>query len=104
LPSPPRPEPTTALATLLEAVQPTHQDTLVFLGDDLDRGPDSRGVVEQVVALAEGCTVVLELDVPRSWLRRSARKRVWYCPRDIPPHHIKPVLCFAELAGASAEE
>ena len=47
-------------------------------------------------------TVVLELDVPRSWLRRSARKRVWYSPRDIPPGRIRRVLCFAELAGATA--
>jgi hypothetical protein len=49
-------------------------------------------------------TVVLEMDVPRSWLRRSARKRVWYSPRDIPPGHIKRVLCFSELAGASLDE
>ena len=49
-------------------------------------------------------TVVLELDVPRSWLRRSARRRVWYSPRDIPPGRIRRVLCFAELAGASLEE
>ena len=26
-------------------------------------------------------TVVLEVDVPRSWLRRS-RKGLWFCPRD----------------------
>jgi len=47
-----------ALATLIEAIQPTQQDTLVFLGDYIDRGPDSRGVVEQVIALGERCTVV----------------------------------------------
>ena len=49
-------------------------------------------------------TVVLEVDVPRSWLRRSARKRVWYSPRDIPPERVKRVLCFSELAGASLDE
>jgi hypothetical protein len=49
-------------------------------------------------------TVVLELDVPRSWVRRSARKRVWYSMRDIPPERIKHVFCFSELAGASLEE
>jgi hypothetical protein len=49
-------------------------------------------------------TVVLELDVPRSWLRRSSRKRVWSTPRDIPPGRINRVLCFSELAGASLEE
>jgi len=47
-----------ALATLIEAIQPTPQDTFVFVGDYIDRGPDSRGVVEQVVAVAERCTVV----------------------------------------------
>jgi serine/threonine protein phosphatase 1 len=47
-----------ALATLLEAIQPSQQDTLVFLGDYIDRGPDSRGVLEQVVALGERCSVV----------------------------------------------
>ena len=47
-------------------------------------------------------TVVLEVDVPRSWLRRS-RKGLWFCPRDIPPDRIKRALCFAELAGASTE-
>jgi serine/threonine protein phosphatase 1 len=47
-----------ALATLIEAIQPTGSDTLVFLGDYIDRGPDSRGVVEQVIALGKRCTVV----------------------------------------------
>ena len=47
-----------ALASLLEAIQPTQEDTLVFLGDYIDRGPDSRGVVEQVIALGKRCTVV----------------------------------------------
>jgi serine/threonine protein phosphatase 1 len=47
-----------ALASLIDAIQPTEADTLVFLGDFIDRGPDSRGVLEQVIALAERCTVV----------------------------------------------
>jgi hypothetical protein len=49
-------------------------------------------------------TLVLEVDIPRSWLKRSARKRVWYTLRDIPPERIKRVLCFSELAGTSLEE
>jgi hypothetical protein len=48
-----------------------------------------------------GDRVVLEVDIPRSWLRRSSRRRVWYSPLDIPPDCIEPVLCFSELAGAS---
>jgi hypothetical protein len=47
--------------------------------------------------------VILEVDLPRRWLRRSKRG-LWYCPRDIPPGRISRVLCFGELAGASAEE
>jgi len=46
-------------------------------------------------------TVVLEVDVPRSWLRRS-RKGLWYCPRDIPPERIRRVLTFQELAATPA--
>jgi hypothetical protein len=46
-------------------------------------------------------TVVLELDVSRSWLRRS-RKGLWYCPRDVPPDRIRHVLTFQELAGHPA--
>ena len=46
-------------------------------------------------------TVVLELDVPRSWLRRN-RKGLWYSVRDVPADRIRRVLSFAELAGATA--
>jgi hypothetical protein len=46
-------------------------------------------------------TAVLEVDVPRSWLRRS-RKGLWYCPRDIPPDRFQRVLTFQELAGSPA--
>jgi hypothetical protein len=48
-------------------------------------------------------TVVLELDVPRRWLRRS-RRRLWYSPRDVPPCRVRRVLTFQELAGPSADE
>jgi hypothetical protein len=47
--------------------------------------------------------VIIEVSVPRRWLRKSARKRLWYCPRDIAPDRIKRVWTFQEVAGASAE-
>jgi serine/threonine protein phosphatase 1 len=47
-----------ALATLIEAIQPMPLDTLVFLGDYIDRGPDSKGVIEQVIRLTDQCQVV----------------------------------------------
>ena len=43
----------------------------------------------------------LEVDVPRSWLRRS-RKGLWDCPRDIPPGRIRLLLGFVELARVAA--
>jgi hypothetical protein len=48
-------------------------------------------------------TVVIECDVPRSWLRRSRNKGLWCSTRDIPPDRLRRVLAFAELAGANAE-
>jgi hypothetical protein len=47
-------------------------------------------------------TVVLEVDVPRSWLRRS-RRGLRFCVRDVPPERIQKVLCFSELAGGSTD-
>jgi hypothetical protein len=46
--------------------------------------------------------VVIELDVPRRWLRRS-RKRLWNTPRDLPPARFVRVIDFAEIAGPSVE-
>jgi serine/threonine protein phosphatase 1 len=42
----------TALDALLAAVAPTPQDLLVFLGDYVDRGPDSKGVLDRLIALS----------------------------------------------------
>ena len=47
--------------------------------------------------------VILEVDVPRRWLRRSKRG-LWYCPRDIPPERIRGVVTFAALARSPVEE
>jgi serine/threonine protein phosphatase 1 len=48
----------TALAALLAAVDPTPDDTIVTLGDYVDRGPDSKGVLEQIIDLAGRCRLV----------------------------------------------
>jgi serine/threonine protein phosphatase 1 len=47
-----------ALAALLEAVRPEAADTVVTLGDYVDRGPDSRGVIDQLLRLATHCRLV----------------------------------------------
>lgn len=47
-----------ALDAVLEAIGPGEGDTLVALGDYVDRGPDSRGVLQRLVGLeAEGLLV-----------------------------------------------
>jgi serine/threonine protein phosphatase 1 len=47
-----------ALCALLEAVAPAEDDTVVTLGDYIDRGPDSRGVLDLLVALDKQCRLV----------------------------------------------
>ncbi|WP_234824114.1 metallophosphoesterase family protein [Bremerella cremea] len=48
----------TALDTLLEFVDPAVEDQIVTLGDYVDRGPDSQGVIERILALQKQHSVV----------------------------------------------
>jgi serine/threonine protein phosphatase 1 len=48
----------TALDTLLEEVRPGREDVLVTLGDYVDRGPNSKGVLDRLVGLAGETTLV----------------------------------------------
>lgn len=48
----------TALNFLLDAVKYTPQDTIVVLGDLIDRGPDSRSVLSRLMQLATEVTLV----------------------------------------------
>jgi len=47
-----------ALATLLQAIALTPSDTLVVLGDMIDRGLDTRGVIEQLLAVRRTCRLI----------------------------------------------
>jgi serine/threonine protein phosphatase 1 len=47
-----------ALRNLLAAIKPQREDTIVTLGDYVDRGPDSRGVLDQLIALVDQCELV----------------------------------------------
>ncbi|HEX4142229.1 MAG TPA: metallophosphoesterase family protein [Pirellulales bacterium] len=47
-----------ALRTLIDEIAPAPSDTLVTLGDYIDRGPDSLGVLDQLVALRRRCRLV----------------------------------------------
>jgi len=48
----------TALKALLAMLELTTDDTLVMLGDAIDRGPDSRDVLEQLIAVGKLCNFV----------------------------------------------
>lgn len=48
----------TALDTLLAAVELQPDDTLVTLGDYVDRGPNTRGVLDRLIALSKSHYVV----------------------------------------------
>lgn len=48
-----------ALRTLINAIEPQPEDTIVVLGDVIDYGPDSKGVLEQLICLARQCNFVL---------------------------------------------
>ncbi len=47
--------------------------------------------------------VILDVDVPRRWLRRS-KPGLWYTPRDLPPERIRGLTTFAALARSPATE
>lgn len=51
----------TALQTLLDRIEPQAEDTVVFLGDLVDRGPGTKQVLEQVLTLQQICrTIVIQ--------------------------------------------
>lgn len=57
------------LATLLARIQPTTEDTLVFIGDYIDRGPNSKGVIDRILALkASGINCVCLMGNHESFL------------------------------------
>jgi serine/threonine protein phosphatase 1 len=47
-----------ALEAILAAISPQAEDTFVALGDFVDRGPDSKGVIDRLIALGKECHLV----------------------------------------------
>ncbi len=47
-----------ALKALLNRIRPRPDDTIVTLGDYINRGPDSRGVLDRLIALEQECRLV----------------------------------------------
>ncbi len=77
-----------ALASLIRLLEPQTDDTIVTLGDYVDRGPDSRGVIELLIELADRCRLIPlmgnheemmlaardETDNLRSWLMMAGEE------------------------------
>ena len=47
-----------ALDAVLAAIAPRSRDTLVTLGDYIDRGPDTGGVLDRLIALSDRCRLI----------------------------------------------
>ena len=64
-----------ALQELIDRIQPTSSDTIIFLGDVIDRGPASKQAVEQILRLRESCKVVLIMGNHEELMRASLSGR-----------------------------
>lgn len=60
-----------ALAGLIEAIEPRPEDRLIPLGDYIDGGPDSRGVIDQLIALTQRCQLIPLLGNHEEMLREA---------------------------------
>jgi serine/threonine protein phosphatase 1 len=65
-----------ALAKLLELIEPGADDTVVFLGDVIDRGPSSKQVVDRILLLRDSCHVVSIMGNHEELLRESMSRQV----------------------------
>jgi serine/threonine protein phosphatase 1 len=62
-----------SLDALLTAVQLTPEDQLILLGDYVDRGPDSKGVIDRLIALKKRFNVIC-LRGNHEWMMLRARE------------------------------
>lgn len=66
-----------ALDGILDMVVPTEDDLLIFLGDYIDRGPDSRGVIERVRTLSLTHNVVTLMGNHEVMILSARQNRQW---------------------------
>jgi len=70
----------TALSTLVEFVAPDSDDTIVTLGDYVDRGPDSAAVVQFVLDLHKSRNVISLRGNHEIMMLDSRDKKSWFQP------------------------
>ena len=68
----------TALDALLDSVDLQPDDTLIFLGDYVDRGPDSRGVLERLIELSARPNTRFLRGNHDLWMERAREDRQWF--------------------------
>ena len=68
----------TALDTLLDFLAPAADDRLIFLGDYVDRGPDSCGVIERLLELSKRPNFVALCGNHDVWMMRAAENEEWF--------------------------
>ena len=66
-----------ALETLLRMLQPD-EDRLIFLGDYVDRGPDSRGVLERLSELSANPNHVFLRGNHDEWMMKARSNLSWF--------------------------
>jgi serine/threonine protein phosphatase 1 len=105
----------TALRALIKLIDPRTDDTLVMLGDCVDRGPESRQVIEYLFELKESCQLIPLLGnheemmlnyvdgkpQPDDWLDvgGAATMRSYGAtlnPNEIPPTHIDYIRTWGD--------
>lgn len=76
-----------ALNALIAAIRPTRDDLIITLGDYVNRGPDSRGVLDALAVLRDRCQLVAILGNHDEMLLQARAGRTVAA---IPPHGRRP--------------
>lgn len=66
-----------ALETLLEKVPPAHDDTVVVLGDVVDRGPNTKRAVDLLLELQKECKLKFILGNHEEMMLEAVRSGKW---------------------------
>jgi len=70
----------TALSTLIEFVNPRSDDTIITLGDYIDRGPDPAAVVDFIIELGKSHKLVALRGNHEIMMLDSREKESWFQP------------------------